>query len=114
MARDNKGFVCHAHHDMVSYEMHHIWPTCYHGPDTKENKVKICPNAHSDIHFLMERMLRGKPYNPRQYGNSVRDLAIRGYQAVMAYGQTTAREELRKRMHATEMSYDQSRARPDV
>ena len=87
MARDNKGFACHAHYDMVSYEIHHIWPTCYHGPNTPANKVKICPNAHSDIHHLMELMLRGKPYDVRQYGNKVKRLAWIGYQQVTAYAQ---------------------------
>lgn len=87
MARDNKGFACHAHHDMVSYEIHHVWPTCYHGPDTPDNKVKICPNAHSDIHYLMERMLRGKRFNWREYGEKVRRLAIQGYDQVIAYAE---------------------------
>jgi hypothetical protein len=85
MARDNRGFVCHRHHELVSYEIHHVWPQCYHGPNKSWNKVKICPNAHSDIHYLMDRMLAGKPYNLREYGPGVRALAKRGYDAVTAY-----------------------------
>lgn len=87
MARDNKGFACHAHHNMVSYEIHHIWPTCYHGPNTAENKVKICPSAHSDIHYLMERMLRGKNVVFSEYGWKVRRLAIDGYGQVLMYAE---------------------------
>ena len=87
MARSNEGFACHAHRDLVSYEIHHVWPTAYHGPDTPDNKVKICPNAHSDIHYLMERMLRRKTYNLTEYGPNVHKLALRGYRSVMAYAE---------------------------
>ena len=90
--RDNKGFVCHRHKHHVSYEIHHVWPLGYHGPDTKANKVKICPNAHSDIHYLMELMLRGKPYDRREYGNTVYDLATEGYVQVTAYADSLAKE----------------------
>lgn len=85
MARSKTGFLCHNHTSMVSYEIHHIWPREYHGPDTKANKVKICPNAHSDIHYLMDRMLAGKPYNIHEYGLNIRRLARLGYDEVNAY-----------------------------
>jgi hypothetical protein len=85
--RDNKGFVCHDHTSMVSYELHHIWPLGYHGPDIPGNKAKVCPNAHSDIHYLMERLFRGKPVNYREYGPNVRDLARWGYEQVIAYAE---------------------------
>lgn len=90
MARDNKGFACHRHIDMTSYELHHVWPLGYHGPDVPANKVKICPNAHSDIHFLMERLFRGKPVDYRQYGLNVRGLALKGYRQVTAYAERLA------------------------
>jgi hypothetical protein len=76
---------CHVHPQLVPQEVHHIWPSGYHGPDIPSNKVKICANAHSDIHYLMEAMLRGKPYDLREYGPKVRHYAIRGYNEVMAY-----------------------------
>ena len=85
MARDNKGFVCHQHDSLVSYEMHHVWPLGYHGPDKAWNKIKICCNAHSDIHYLMDRMLAGKPYNLTEYGPNIRKYAISGYEQVEAY-----------------------------
>lgn len=91
MARDNKGFSCHHHTRMVSYEIHHVWPLGYHGPDTITNKIKICPNAHADIHYLMERMLRGKPVVLIEYGREVRRWALFGYDQVMAYGEERSR-----------------------
>lgn len=75
---------------MVSYEIHHVWPEGYHGPNIASNKVKICCNAHSDIHDLMERMLRGKPYDPKLYGRTIRALAQRGYDAVTLYAESLA------------------------
>jgi hypothetical protein len=77
---------------MVSYEIHHVWPQCYHGPDKAWNKVKICPNAHSDIHFLMDRMLAGKPNDLHEYGSAVRLLAKRGYDAVIAYAKSLTKD----------------------
>lgn len=88
MARDNKGFVCHNHTSLVSYEIHHIWPTGYHGPDVAWNRIKICPNAHSDIHWLMNRMLAGKTYNLTEYGPNIRHYAVEGYNYVIAYIET--------------------------
>ena len=88
MARDNKGFVCHNHTSMVSYEIHHVWPHGYHGPNIASNKIKICPNAHSDIHFLMELMLKGKPYNHREFGPAIQRYAKSGFEQVMAYGES--------------------------
>ena len=85
MARDNQGFVCHAHHEMVSFEIHHVFPQGYGGPNTKANKIKICPNAHSDIHFLMDLILAGKPYNLTKYGPSVRQWAKIGAEQVQAH-----------------------------
>ena len=93
MARDNKGFVCHNHTSMVSYELHHVWPVGYHGPDTAANKIKICPNAHSDIHFLMELMFRGKPHNPREYGTNIRIFARARYLAVTSYAERLAADK---------------------
>lgn len=85
MARDDKGFVCHNHTSKVSYEIHHVWPTGYHGPDIASNRIKICPNAHSDIHYLMDRMLAGKPNDLTEYGPNIRKYAKLGYEQVIAY-----------------------------
>lgn len=81
---------CHKHAHLVPQEVHHIWPTGYHGPDTNENKIKVCANAHSDIHYLMNAMLRGRTYDLRQYGPKVRQYAIRGYNEVIAYAESAS------------------------
>jgi len=31
-------------------ESHHIWSTCYGGPNIDWNKCRICPNCHKKIH----------------------------------------------------------------
>ena len=85
MARDNKGFVCHSHKSLTVFHMHHVWPREYRGPNTKDNLIKICPNAHYDIHDLLDRMLAGKPYNLKEYGPNIRKYALRGYKEVTAY-----------------------------
>lgn len=80
--------AAHKHTHLVPIEVHHIWPTGYHGPDTPENKVPICANAHSDIHYLMNALLRGRKVNKREYGPRVRELAQRGYDEVIAYAES--------------------------
>lgn len=92
MARDNKGFKCHNHKHHVSYEDHHVWPKEFHGPSIPSNMIRICPNAHSDIHDLMNKMLRGKPYNWKEYGPNVRKYAVSGYKQVMAYAKELSRQ----------------------
>jgi hypothetical protein len=89
-----RGHNCQAHHhrELVPIEVHHVWPLGYHGPDIASNKVPICCNAHSDTHYLLEDMLRGHPYDLREYGPAVRALARKGYDQVMAYGQSLANE----------------------
>jgi 5-methylcytosine-specific restriction endonuclease McrA len=84
-----RGHNCaaHKHPMLVPLEVHHIWPLGYHGPDILTNKVTICANAHSDIHYLLEAMLRQHPYNLSEYGPAVRALARRGYNAVMGYSE---------------------------
>lgn len=85
-----RGRKCEAHvHDsLVPQERHHVWPLGYHGPNIPSNLVTICCNAHSDVHYMMEAMLKGKPYDRREYGVGVRRIAEAGYKAVMAYGES--------------------------
>lgn len=94
MARTNTGLECggncHRHGSIVSYEVHHVWPLGYHGPDEAWNKARICCNAHSDTHYLLERMLKGKPYEIREYSIATRRLAQLGYDRIMAYGDELA------------------------
>lgn len=80
--------ACHKHDQLIPQEVHHVWPQEYHGPSTPDNLIRICCNAHSDIHYLMNAMLKGKPYDLREYGPKVREYAIRGYNEVMEYGKS--------------------------
>lgn len=93
MARSGTGFQCHAHTSLVSFERHHVWPIGYHGPNTADNIVQVCCNAHSDIHYLLQLMLTGRPYNLTEYGPNIRYLAFRGYGLVMAYGESLSPKE---------------------
>jgi hypothetical protein len=92
VARSNTGFVCHVHESKVSYEIHHVFPLGYGGKNVASNKVQICCNAHSDIHFLMELMFKGKPWEPRDYGMKIRALAQSGYDQVMAHAEALAQD----------------------
>ena len=93
MARSDNGFDCHKHTSLVSFEQHHVHPREYHGPTQPDNLVKICCNAHSDVHFLLHLMLTGKPYVLAEYGPNIRAIAKRGYDAIMAYSASLAAEK---------------------
>ena len=86
---------CHKHKDKVPQEHHHVWPLGYHGPDEQSNIIFICCNAHSDIHYYMEYLLRHngeRPEDWRTYGNLVRQWAVKGYNEVIEYGNNLSRE----------------------
>lgn len=80
------GTTCaaHTHRELVPIEVHHIWPTYLGGPDISANKVRVCSNAHSAIHFYLDLLIKHDGYVPwptgRRYGKRVRDLALRGYE----------------------------------
>ncbi len=90
-----RGLACfvHEHDSMVPQEDHHVWPTGYHGPDTRDNIVRICANAHSDVHYYLEYLLKHggqRPANWRTWGPNIRVLAWQGYEKVMAYAESLA------------------------
>lgn len=85
---------CHIHDTTIPQERHHVWPKGYHGPNTPDNLVTICCNAHSDIHYYMEYLFKHNGETPpdwRTYGPTVRALAKRGYDEVIAYGESLAK-----------------------
>lgn len=89
-----RGLECaaHVHSNKVPQEDHHVWPLGYHGPDVASNKVRICCNAHSDAHYILELLLKGKKIDWRDWGLGTKHIAIRGYEAVMAYGESLAKD----------------------
>lgn len=87
MAR-GRNCAVHRHTFLVPIEVHHVWPLGYHGLDLLANKVPMCANGHSDTHYLLESLLRGRKVNRTEYGPGVRKYAQRGYEQVMAYAQS--------------------------
>ena len=84
--------AAHKHDCLVPVESHHVWPLGYHGPNTKANQRQVCANAHSDIHYLLEAMLKNANPDRRTYGPGVRALAESGYEQVMAYAEQLSKE----------------------
>lgn len=82
--------AAHVHDQLIPQERHHVWPLGYHGPNAPENIAVVCANAHSDTHYLLEALLRGRDVDLRTYGPRVRDLAYAGRDAVLAYGEALA------------------------
>lgn len=78
---------CHKHRELIPYEDHHVWPLGAGGPNVKENKVRICANAHSSVHDLLLKMLKADTADlpwvvRRSYGRKVRRLAVAGFTAI--------------------------------
>jgi hypothetical protein len=66
-----------------------VWPLGYHGPNVPSNRTQVCANAHSDVHYLLDLLLKtdnNVPWNvKRTFGYGVRLIAYKGYYQVMAY-----------------------------
>lgn len=43
---------------VLEYEVHHVWPKEYGGPDREENRVWICPTTHANTHELLRLMMK--------------------------------------------------------
>lgn len=86
------GRFCAAHHhrEMVPIEKHHIFPLGDGGPDTAANKIQVCANAHSSIHYLIDLCRKYGdyklvPYEQRRtFGLKVRNLAFQGWLQIKA------------------------------
>jgi len=59
------GDLCefHKYHRPPVHEtvVHHEWPRGMGGPDTAENKRKICPTGHNNIHRCIRKLCDGDP-----------------------------------------------------
>lgn len=80
---------------------HHIVPLSWGGPNTAENIIKICPNAHYNIHDLHRyyKWHNGRPpgHIRKHYSKFVEDLAQRGWD-----GRDPARAMAADDMHVEE------------
>lgn len=61
---------------VLETEVHHVWPQGMGGPDVAENRVRICPQGHTNIHVVLRALARGRaaPKATRRE----RQLAVRG------------------------------------
>ena len=52
--------ACSADHRPAPLELHahHIHPLYLGGPDVPDNKVWLCPTAHTNVHELLRLMMR--------------------------------------------------------
>jgi hypothetical protein len=87
-----RGLYCtvHTHENTIPQEDHHVWPKGYHGPNIQSNMIRICCNAHSDVHYYMDyRLKHNGERSPewRTYGYLIRYWADRGYYLVIKYGE---------------------------
>ena len=67
---------------------HHVVPLYAGGPDTAENVVWICPNAHTSVHELLRAWTRHAGEPPwalrRTFSPFIRALAERGWHGIQA------------------------------
>ena len=82
----------HAHDAWVPLNDHHIWPLGDGGPDTAENKITVCANAHYSIHAVMDHIERRHRFGfapewefMRRFSPAVRDLARQGWEQIQAH-----------------------------
>lgn len=77
------GTTCavHTHREWVPIEVHHIWPKGMGGPDTADNKVKVCANAHYSIHEVIRRLIKNNGNLPdaTHFSAKVKELGERGW-----------------------------------
>jgi len=89
--------VCVSAHspDPQSLDSHHIWPLGMGGPDTADNLVTVCPNAHRNVHELLRAWVKWDgppPWEIRShFGRYTRELAERGYLLWVAGGRPPRR-----------------------
>lgn len=62
---------------VITLHTHHIQPLGMQGPDVPENKVRICPTGHANVHAIMAALVFGHPV-PKG-SRSEYELARQGY-----------------------------------
>lgn len=76
---------CSANHTpkAVTFDLHHLIPLSWGGPDTDENSRVICPTTHRHVHLLLTRwrkLMEEPSWEFRQhFGPFARQLAEEGF-----------------------------------
>jgi hypothetical protein len=72
----------------VDVEIHHVLPTGWGGPDTADNRIPLCPTAHSSVHWLLAAYRRHEGTPPweirRRLGPYLRGVAAEGWERWVA------------------------------
>lgn len=78
----------HVHNATVPIETHHIEPKEYGGKTEPDNLVKICSNAHGNVHYFIGLLLKHAGKVPmteaRTFGIREREIAAEGYRRIVA------------------------------
>jgi hypothetical protein len=84
------GTTClvHVHDGWVPLEWHHVWPLGDGGPDVRQNKIRVCANAHYSIHAMLDALAKGKGIVPWDYAQhfspAIRGWAQKGYAQIVS------------------------------
>jgi hypothetical protein len=68
----------------LNLEVHHIQPTYLGGPDTPDNRVPICPTAHTNVHEILATFMRDGLLTWTQVGDRY-DTPVSRYAYGLAY-----------------------------
>jgi HNH endonuclease len=83
-----RGTQCavHTHEAAEPLERHHMQPLSRGGPNTPDNLVLICANAHGNVHYLLTAIEGARGYAgiplavKRSYGPEVKRIALTGWE----------------------------------
>jgi hypothetical protein len=79
--------AAHKHRTEEPLDAHHVYPLYAGGPDTVDNLVDLCPNAHRAVHEYLRELLKEErtglfTLDRRCYGPRVREIALEGYRRI--------------------------------
>lgn len=62
LSADEADCLCVKSHSPLPQELevHHILPLAWDGPDTKANRLPLCPTTHSNVHRLLRAYVKAK------------------------------------------------------
>ena len=83
---DDVACRCVADHrpPVLEYESHHILPLAMGGPDSPENRVWLCSNAHGNVHELLRLMFKAARSLTDYELQAIEDRPVSRYAAALA------------------------------